>query len=71
LSAEGAFNVGDVVKQKTAVFSAMVTKRYVLGGKVKYDIRDELGMVVEGLGKDGDGEVNGLKRWHGGYSPVA
>jgi hypothetical protein len=71
LSAEGAFKVGDVVKQKRAVFSAMITKRYVVGGKVRYDIRDELGVVVEGLGKDGEGEMNGLEKWHRGYSPVA
>jgi superfamily II DNA/RNA helicase len=71
LSAEGAFKVGDVVRQKTAMLNAVVEKRYVVDGKVRYDIRDELQTVVERVGRDGEAGMNGLvKAEKGGYWPV-
>jgi hypothetical protein len=71
LSAEGAFKVGDIVKQKMAMLNSGVEKRYVVDGKVGYDTKDELETVVENLGKDGEGGVDGLvKAEQGAYWPV-
>jgi superfamily II DNA/RNA helicase len=49
----------------------VVEKRYVVDGKVRYDIRDELQTVVERVGRDGEAGMNGLvKAEKGGYWPV-
>ena len=67
MSAEGTFQLGEIVRQKTAMLSAQVEARYVVDGKVRYDVRDELETVVQGVGRDGEtGVVDGLVKVEGG-----
>ena len=54
------------------MLNARVEARYVVDGKVRYDVRDELETVVQGVGRNGEASVvNGLvKVKRGEFWPV-